>query len=105
MGKTWIVRITGKIASLLVMIVLSLQSRLFSKIPSEKVHATVFLEFLTGWLAEYPRRKIFVRADQISPHVAKSVKAFVDSSAKPRVVLPAGDTRRLSIRMRGFGAI
>jgi DDE superfamily endonuclease len=76
-GKTPIVRVTGKRASVLVMSALSLQGRLFFKIPSESVNATVFTDFLKELLAEYPRRKIFVIADQASPHIAKSVKAFV----------------------------
>src|SRR5271165_6507724 len=64
-------------ASVLVMSALNLQGRLFFKIPSERVNATVFIDFLKELLAEYPRRKIFVIADQASPHIAKSVKAFV----------------------------
>jgi transposase len=55
---------------------LSVQGRLFFKIPSERVNATVFIDFLKELLAEYPKRKIFVIADQASPHIAKSVKAF-----------------------------
>src|SRR5208282_1884117 len=70
------VRVTGKRASVLVMSALSLQGRLFFKIPSESVNATVFIDFLKELLAEYPRRKIFVIADQASPHIAKTVKAF-----------------------------
>jgi FixJ family two-component response regulator len=50
---------------------LSLQGRLFFKIPSERVTATVFIDFLKELLAEYPKRKIFVIADQASPHIAK----------------------------------
>src|ERR1700680_31944 len=76
-GKTPIVRVTGKRASVLVMSALSLQGRLFFKIPSEKVNATVFIDFLKELLAEYPKRKIFVIADQASPHIAKRLKAFV----------------------------
>src|SRR6266404_8824631 len=76
-GKTPTVRVTGKRASVLVMSALSLQGRLFFKIPSESVNATVFIDFLKALLAEYPKRKIFVIADQASPHIAKSVKAFV----------------------------
>src|ERR1700692_1464462 len=76
-GKTPIVRVTGKRASVLVMSALSLQGRLFFKIPSEKVNATVFIDFLKDLLAEYPKRKIFVIADQASSHIAKRVKAFV----------------------------
>src|SRR5271165_4668273 len=61
----------------LVMSALSLQGRLFFKIPSERVNAIVFIDFLKELLAEYPKRKIFVIADQASPHIAKSVKTFV----------------------------
>ena len=69
-GKTPIVRVTGKRASVLVMSALSLQGRLFFKIPSERVNATVFIEFLKELLAEYPRRKIFglqIRQAHTSP--------------------------------------
>ena len=56
---------------------LSLQGRLFFKIPSERVDAAVFIDFLKELLAEYPRRKIFVIADQASPHIAgKKRKGF-----------------------------
>ena len=68
--------------SVLVMSALSLQGRLFFKIPSERVNATVFIDFLKDLLAEYPKRKIFVIADQASPHIAKSVKAFVASQKR-----------------------
>src|ERR1700688_3919958 len=59
-GKTPIVRVTGKRASVLVMSALSLQGRLFFKIPSEKVNATVFIDFLKELLAEYPNIKILL---------------------------------------------
>jgi transposase len=55
---------------------------LFFKIPSERVNATVFIDFLKDLLAEYPKRKIFVIADQASPHIAKSVRAFVASQKR-----------------------
>ena len=103
-GKTPIVRVTGKRASVLVMSALSLQGRLFFKIPSERVNATVFIDFLKELLAEYPRRKIFVIADQASPHIAKNVKAFV-AGQKRLKMFAARRTRRISIRMRGFGVI
>jgi transposase len=76
-GKTPIVRVTGKRASVLVMSALNLQGRLFFSLPSEKVNATVFIDFLNALLAEYPKRKLFVIADQASAHTAKRVKQFV----------------------------
>jgi transposase len=76
-GQTPLVRVTGKRASVLVMSALGLQGRLFFTIPSEKVNATVFIEFLKALLAEYPSRKLFVIADQARAHTAKRVQAFV----------------------------
>src|SRR5215469_14947017 len=103
-GKTPIVRVTGKRASVLVMSALSLQGRLFFKIPSERVNATVFIDFLKELLAGYPKRKIFVIADQASPHIAKSVKAFVAGQKRLELFyLPTYSPD--SIRMRGFGVI
>ena len=84
-GQTPVVRVTGKRASVLVMSALGLQGRLFFTLPSEKVNATVFIEFLKALLAEYPSRKLFVIADQASAHTAKRVKAFVAS--QPRLEL------------------
>ena len=103
--KTPIVRVTGKRASVLVMSALSLQGRLFFKIPSEEADATVFIDFLKDLLAEYPKRKIFVIADEASPHIAKSVKAFVASQKRLELFDCSRSTRWISIRMRGFGVI
>ena len=76
-GKTPIVRVTGKRGSALVMSALNLQGRLYFTIPSETVNAAVFIGFLEGLLAEYPGRRIFVIADRAPAHIAKKVKAFV----------------------------
>src|SRR5439155_5222623 len=70
-GKTPTVGVTGNRASALVMSALNLQGRLYFTIPSETVNATVFIEFLKGLLKEYPKRKIFVIADQAPAHIAK----------------------------------
>src|SRR5215469_1177510 len=88
-GNTPIVRVTGKRASVLVMSALSLQGRLFFKIPSERVNATVFIDFLKELLAGYPKRKIFVIADQASPAHRQKCKGFRRRPEKARVVLPA----------------
>jgi hypothetical protein len=81
-GQTPIVRVTGQRASVLVMSALNLQGRLFFSLPAGKVNATVFIEFLKALLAEYPKRKLFVIADQASAHTAKRVKQFVDSQKR-----------------------
>jgi len=76
-GKTPVVRVTGNRAGVLVMSALNAQGRLFFAIPPDTVNAGVFIDFLKALLSEYPRRKIFVIADQASPHIAKKVRAFV----------------------------
>jgi transposase len=89
-GKTPIVRVTGKRASALVMSALNLQGRLYFTLPSETVNAAVFIEFLKGLLTEYPRRRLFVIADQAPAHIAKKVKAFVAGEKRLRLFyLPA----------------
>jgi transposase len=69
--------VTGKRAGVLVLSAVSLQGRMLFKIPSGRVNATIFIDFLRELLAEYPKRKIFVIADQARPHIAQRVKAFV----------------------------
>jgi transposase len=76
-GKTPTVGVTGNRASALVMSALNLQGRLYFTIPSETVNSTVFIEFLKGLLKEYPKRRIFVIADQAPAHIAKKVQTFV----------------------------
>src|SRR5207244_10996505 len=70
-GKTPIVRVTGKRASVLVMSALSLQGRLFFKIQSEKVNATVLIDFLKEFLAALRNQKILEIEDQQSAILAK----------------------------------
>lgn len=84
-GKTPIVRVTGNRASVLVMSALSAQGRLFFMLPSETVKAGVFIDFLKALLSEYPRRRIFVIADQAPPHIAKKVQAYVAGERRLRL--------------------
>jgi transposase len=84
-GKTPIVRVSGNRASVLVMSALSAQGRLFFTIPSETVKAGVFIDFLKALLSEYPRRKIFVIADQAPPHIAKKVQAYLGGEKRLRL--------------------
>lgn len=96
-GKTWapigqtpVVRVTGHRASVLVMSALSAQGRLFFTLPTETVKAGVFIDFLKALLSEYPRRKLFVIADQATPHIAKKVQAFLAGEKRLRLFyLPA----------------
>jgi transposase len=84
-GKTPVVRVTGNRAGVLVMSALNAQGRLFFMIPPDTVNAGVFIDFLKALLSEYPRRKIFVIADQASPHIAKKVRAFVAEEKRLRL--------------------
>jgi len=84
-GQTPTVRVTGKRACICVMSAVSLDGRLFFSIPATKVNAEVFIRFLAALLAEYPRRKVFVIADQASPHTARSVHDFVGQQPRLRL--------------------
>lgn len=81
-GKTPIVRVTGKRACICVMSAVSPDGRLFFSIPKTRVDASVFIHFLRGLLEEYPRRRIFVVADRASPHVAGAVRKFVEKQRR-----------------------
>ena len=84
-GKTPVVRVTGNRASVLVMSAVSVPGRLFFMLPSQTVNAGVFIEFLKALLSEYPGRRIFVIADQASPHIAKEVRAYVARETRLRL--------------------
>lgn len=81
-GKTPIVRVTGKRASVGVMSAISPKGRLYFSIPPERVNALIFIQFLRGLLQAYPRRRIVVIADRGSAHTAKKVKAFVEQQKR-----------------------
>lgn len=78
-GKTPIIRVTGKRACICVMSAVSPDGRLFFAIPKDKVNSDVFIAFLHGLLKEHPGRRIFVIADQASAHVSRRVREFAGS--------------------------
>lgn len=84
-GKTPIIRVTGKRASICVMSAVNSAGRLFFSIPTRTINADVFIAFLKDLLNEYPRRKLFVIADKASPHIAAATRKFADS--QPRLEL------------------
>lgn len=84
-GQTPIIRVTGKRASVCVMSAVQEGGRLFFKIPTGKVNSEVFIDFLNSLCREYPKRMIFVIADQASSHTAKKVKAFVKKHPRLRL--------------------
>lgn len=91
-GQTWgrvgrrpTVPVTGKRGCISTMSAISSDGRLFFVIPKEKVNASVFITFLKGLLGEYPRRRIFVVADQASSHTATATKDFLSSQPRLRL--------------------
>lgn len=79
------VPVTGKRGCISTMSAISPDGRLFFVIPKEKVNASVFITFLKGLLGEYPRRKLFVVADQASSHTAAATRDFVTSQPRLRL--------------------
>ena len=84
-GKTPIVRVTGKRASVCVMSAVNDTGKLFFKVPRGKVNALVFIDFLDALSREYPKRTLYVIADQASSHTAKIVKEFVATHPRLRI--------------------
>lgn len=91
-GRTWglvgrrpSVPVTGRRGCISTMSAVTPDGKLFFMIPKERVNASVFIGFLEGLLREYPRRKVFVIADQASSHTAKATRTFVN--AQPRLRL------------------
>lgn len=95
-GRTWApsgdrptVPLTGKRGSICVMSAVSPSGHLYFMIPGERVNSDVYILFLAGLMKEYPRRKIFVIADQASPHTSKRTKIFLEHNRRLRqFVLP-----------------
>lgn len=84
-GRTPMIRVTGKRASICVMSAVNDSGKLYFKIPKSRVNADVFIEFLDSLAREYPKRKIYVIADQASSHTAKKVAAFVAEHRRLRL--------------------
>lgn len=84
-GKTPIVKVTGKRAAISVMSAVSETGKMFFKLPEGTINSTTFIYFLDALCSEYPRRKIFVIADQASPHTAEQVKRYVESNKRLRL--------------------
>jgi transposase len=84
-GETPVVKVTGKRATISVMSAVSETGELFFKLPDETINSTTFIYFLDALCSEHPRRKIFVIADQASPHTANAVKEFVESHKRLRL--------------------
>lgn len=97
LGRTWgpvgkrpKIPVTGKRASICVMSAVSPQGNLFFTIPEERVNSDIYISFLRDLLSEYPRRKLFVIADQASPHTSKKTKFFAGKKKRLRLFyLPA----------------
>lgn len=91
-GRTWgrvghrpSVPVTGRRGCISTMSAITPDGRLFFMIPKERVNAQVFISFLKALLKEYPRRRIFVIADQASSHTAAATRNFVNGRKRLRL--------------------
>ncbi len=81
-GKTPIIRVTGKRASICVMSAINSAGRLFFSIPNRTINAEIYITFLKGLLAEYPHRRVFVVADKAGPHIAAATRSFAKGQSR-----------------------
>jgi transposase len=84
-GKTPIVKVTGKRGTISVMSAVSDTGQMFFKLPEGTINSTTFIYFLDALSSEYPRRKIFVIADQASPHIAGQVAEYLETNKRLRL--------------------
>ncbi len=84
-GKTPIVRVTGKRGGVLAMSAISPSGRMCFRLEKRKVNTNVLMEFLNQISAQHPRRKVAVIMDQAPCHTAKRIKALNGESSRLRV--------------------
>lgn len=84
-GKTPVVRVTGKRGGVLAMSAISPSGRICFRLEKRKINTQVLLEFLNQISVQHPRRKVAVIMDQAPCHVAKRIKALNEESSKLRV--------------------
>ena len=84
-GKTPIVRVTGKRGGVLAMSAISPSGRMCFRLEKRRVNSDVLIEFLNQIGACHRRRKIGIVMDQAPCHTAKKVKAFADSTKRIKV--------------------
>jgi transposase len=84
-GKTPIVRVTGKRGGVLAMSAISPSGRMCFRLEKRRVNSDVLIEFINQIGACHRRRKIGIIMDQAPCHIAKKVKSFVDSTKRMKI--------------------
>lgn len=84
-GKTPIVRVSGRRGGVLAMSAISPSGRMCFRLEKRRVNADVMIEFLDQIGACHRRRKIGVIMDQAPCHVAKKVQAHARSTKRMRI--------------------
>jgi transposase len=84
-GKTPVIKVTARKASVGVISAISERGKLLFKISKNRVNSAVFIDFLKQVLSEIPRKKIFMILDNGPAHKSKKVQEFVVNN--PRLSL------------------
>lgn len=89
-GKTPIIRLTGKRGSISVISAISTTGKLLFKIPKKTVKSDEFITFIKQVMREIKRKKIYMIVDRGASHTAKKTKNFVASLTRFELLfLPA----------------
>lgn len=89
-GKTPVVKVTGKKGSIGVISAISITGKLLFKIPKNNVDSAEFISFLKQVLREIPRKKIYMITDNGSSHKSKMTREFVATEPRLQLIfLPA----------------
>lgn len=85
-GKTPIIKVTGKRGGFCVSSAISPGGRMVFRIEKKKVNAQVHIDFLSKIISQHPKRKIVIISDNAPAHKAKLVKEF-EMSNKKRITI------------------
>lgn len=79
-GKTPVVKVTGKKGGFVISSAISTGGRMVFRIEKEKITAEVFIDFLRKIRLHHSGRKVIVVADKAPVHIAKKVRDFADEN-------------------------
>lgn len=79
-GKTPVVKMTGKKGGFVISSAISTGGRMVFRIEKEKITAEVFIDFLKKIRSHHHGRKVIVVADKAPVHIAKKVENFADEN-------------------------
>lgn len=81
-GKTPIIRLSGKKANVPVISAISLSGKLFFSVPKNNVTSREFILFLKNLLNAVPRKRVQLITDNAPTHTSKKVKDFIASQTR-----------------------